>query len=50
MPYHGPPSFNDLIYHLPAGFIHLVDIQVKIIIDDISCRSDQHRSDDEVDE
>ena len=50
MPDDGPSSFDYFFHHYFVGFIHPVDIQIKIIVDDISGRSNQNGRKTEQDE
>jgi hypothetical protein len=43
-PDNGPAAFNDLIYYQFIGLVHQVNIQIKIIVDDITCCGNQYRS------
>jgi hypothetical protein len=42
MPPDHPAAVDDLFHHELTGFIHLVDIPVEIIIDDITACGNQH--------
>lgn len=44
MPENNPPAVDEHIHHYFAGLIHLVYVQVEIIVDDITCRRYQYRS------
>lgn len=50
MPENCPPSTDAVIHNNLIGFIDLVYIQIKIIIDDISCCCYEHGSNDQKDE
>jgi hypothetical protein len=45
MPDNGPSAMNDLCKNIFLRFIDLVNIQIEIIIDDITCRSNANRCD-----
>lgn len=45
MPYDRPAPVDHRVDHILARLIDLVDIQIKIVIDDITCGSNKNRSD-----
>src|SRR6476620_10944728 len=50
MPDNGPPPVNGPGKNIFAGFVDLVNIEIKIVIDDIACGSNKNRTGDDPDQ
>ena len=50
MPENGPSSANTVVNYYFFGFINLVDVQIKIVIDDITRSCYQNRGNNQEDE
>ncbi len=47
MQHNSPPAFNEFIYDYPLGFIDIIYLQIKIIIDNITGSSNKNRRKDQ---